>query len=64
MNHNYIMIEHWLYKDVNVAHPDGQRLSMWNPLCVQILQYYYFVLVLGGRHLLHQSMDRVVIFTI
>ena len=62
--HNYSMIEHWLYKDVKVAPSDGQRLSMWNPLCLQIVQYHYFVLTLGGRHFLDRSMDRVVIFTI
>ena len=49
---------------VTVAPPDGQRLTMWNPLCLKIVQYYYFVLTLGGRHLLDQSVDRVVILTI
>ena len=64
MNHNYIMIEHWLCNDVNVALSDGQKLSMWNPLWLQIVQYYYFVLTLGGRRLLDQPMDRVIIVII
>ena len=52
MIHNYIMIQYRLYKDVKVVHPDGQKLSMWNPLCLKIVQYHYFVLTLGGRHFL------------
>ena len=33
-------------EDVKVAPSDSQTLSMWSTLCLQIVQYHYFVLTL------------------